>query len=224
MRKNEKKNATNISEPFQEKKKRLNKIVRALEKEYPEAGITLNYENDFQLLAAVILSAQCTDERVNAVTKKLFREYKTAKDFAGASIKTIEKAVYSTGFYRAKAKNIVESARIITEKYGGKVPSTMKELLTLPGVGRKTANVVLGHISKPEGIVVDTHVIRISNKLGLVDSKNPAAIEKELIKLVPKSKWTMFTHYVIAHGRKICKARSPQCDKCAIAKLCPSRK
>ncbi|MFC2131163.1 endonuclease III [Bacteroidota bacterium] len=207
---------------MKDKKTRLASIIRIMSKEYPNAGITLRHKNPFDLLVATILSAQCRDKRVNIVTKSLFAKYKTPEDYLEVHREELEKDIYSTGFYKAKAKSIRGSAINILQDYNGKVPGTMKELLTLPGVGRKTANVILGHCFKPEGIVVDTHVIRISNRLGLVSTKNPEIIEHKLIELVPKSKWMIFTHYLINHGRNVCTARKPKCENCRISKHCPA--
>ncbi len=203
-------------------KDRVRKIIQILKKEYPEAKISLRYSTPFELLVATMLSAQCTDERVNIVTKDLFARYNTPKSIAKLDPKDLEQIIYSTGFYKNKAKNIIASAKIIAEKFNGEVPSTMEELLKLPGVGRKTANVVLSHSFATPGIVVDTHVTRISNRLGLVSTKDPKKIEFELMKLVPKKDWVIFTHLFIAHGRKICKSRKPQCNECPLNKLCPS--
>jgi len=202
--------------------KRLAKITKLLSAEYPEADIALEFENPFQLLIATILSAQCTDKRVNMVTEKLFKKNKTPEDFANVSINALEKAIFSTGYYKAKAKKIKDASKTLIEKFNGTVPGTMDELLSLPGVGRKTANVILGHCFKPAGIVVDTHVIRLSNKLGLVETKNAEKIEKVLNDLVPENDWRIFTHYIISHGRKICIARRPKCNECIISNLCPS--
>ncbi len=205
-----------------ETRKRFNEIFKILEREYPEAKISLKYKSPFQLLVATILSAQCTDKQVNSVTKKLFAKYKTPEDFSKIPAKKLEEKIYSTGFYKAKAKNIKSAADKIISDFDGEVPGTMKKLLMLPGVGRKTANVVLGHCFKPEGVVVDTHVIRITNRLGLVETKNPEIIERILNELTPKKNWAIVTHYFINHGRKICLARKPKCEKCPISALCPS--
>jgi len=209
-------------ETYIKRKKRLEKIISVLEKEYPEADIALEFSTPFQLLIATILSAQCTDKRVNIVTEKLFQKFKTPQDFVKVKIEILEKAIFSTGYYKAKAKKIKDSSKMLIEKFNGIVPDTMDELLSLPGVGRKTANVILGHCFTPAGIVVDTHVIRLSNKLGLVDSKNPEKIEFHLNEIVPENQWKSFTHLIINHGRKICIARRPKCDRCVISKFCPS--
>ncbi len=204
------------------KAQEINEIIRILEKEFPKARIQLNHSNPFQLLVATILSAQCTDERVNIVTKDLFAEYKTPEDFANLDVNELEKRIYSTGYYKAKAKHIITSAKEILEKFDGEVPNTMETLLELPGVGRKTANVVLSHSFNIPGIVVDTHVTRIANRLGLVSTRNPKKIEFTLMNIIPKDKWVLFTHLLIAHGRKYCIARKPKCQKCPINHLCPS--
>lgn len=204
------------------KKRKLAIIIKVLSKEYPEADIMLEYENPFELLVATILSAQCTDKRVNMVTSELFKKYKTPRDFIRIKQDDLEKKIFSTGYYKAKAKKIKDASKVIIEKFNGEVPSTMEELLSLPGVGRKTANVILGHCFKPAGIVVDTHVIRLSNKLGLVNTKKAEKIEMELNSIIPESQWRIFTHYIINHGRKVCIARRPKCGLCVIARYCPS--
>ncbi len=200
----------------------MGKILGILAGEYPDVKIQLNFNNCFELMVAAMLSAQCTDARVNIVTKDLFRKYRSPEDYLNAPREELEKDIYSTGFYKAKAKNIQGAAKKITEDFDGKVPGTMDELLTLPGVGRKTANVLLGHCFDIPGIVVDTHVIRISNRLGFVSTKDPVKIENKLMKLIPEEKWVIFTHYFISHGRKICKARKPLCRDCILNSLCPS--
>jgi endonuclease-3 len=174
------------------------------------------------LLTATILSAQCTDERVNKVTNKLFQKYESVEDYAGADIEELEKMIYSTGFYKAKAKNIKNAAKKIINDFDGEMPGDMNGLLRLPGVGRKTANVVLGHAFDTAGIVVDTHVTRIANRLGFVDTKNAEKIEYELMEYISEDKWVISTHYFISHGRAVCKARRAMCDECAISHLCPS--
>jgi endonuclease III len=206
-----------------ERKRRAGRIVRLLKKEYPDARCSLNYSNPLELLVATILSAQCTDERVNLVTAELFRKYRTAEDYARARAAELERDIRSTGFFRNKAKSIQGACRIIAEKYKGRVPETMEELLELPGVARKTANVVLGNAyGVASGVVVDTHVARLSERLGLTREKTPEKIERDLTALVPKSDWILFPHLLIAHGRKVCKARGPLCGECVLAKLCPS--
>lgn len=202
------------------KKEKVKRIIEILEKEFPNAKIRLNHSNPFELLVATILSAQCTDERVNIVTSNLFEKYKTPNDFANLKQEELEKLIYSTGYYKAKAKNIISSSRMLIEKYGGKVPDTMEQLLELPGVGRKTANVILSHSFDKPGIVVDTHVIRVTNRLGLVQTKDPVKIEFQLMGIIPKNKWVVFTHLIIAHGRKYCTSRKPKCEICPVKKYC----
>ena len=197
------------------------KILALLKNEYPNAQTALNFSNPMQMLVATILSAQCTDKRVNIVTEKLFKKYKTVNDYAKAKQSELEKYVLSTGFYRNKARNIIATAKILVKDYGGKVPNTMANLLKLNGVARKTANVVLGNcFGIYEGVVVDTHVIRISNLLGFVKSKNTLKIENELMKLIPKNDWFLFSHLLQAHGRAVCKARNPNHDKCVLKSVC----
>ncbi|NLO20101.1 MAG: endonuclease III [Ignavibacteria bacterium] len=204
------------------KKVRLKKILEIFNLEYPKVTIQLNFESPFQLLVATILSAQCTDKRVNIITEKLFKKYKEPLDYAEIPSEELEKFIFSAGFYKAKTKNIKAAAKKLIDEYNSELPDTMEELLKLPGVGRKTANVILGHCFDTPGIVVDTHVIRISNRLGLVESKNPEKIEFELMEILPKEKWVIFTHYLINHGRKVCKSRNPDCLNCKISYLCPS--
>lgn len=201
---------------------RTKKIIAALKKTYPDAHCELNYSNPLELLIATILSAQCTDKRVNIVTEQLFKKYRTATDFAKAEISELEEAIRSTGFYKNKARNIKAACRDIVEKYGGKVPRTMEELVQLGGVGRKTANVVLGNAyGINTGIVVDTHVARLSARLALTRDKTPEKIEQALMELVPQPEWTMFSHLLIWHGRRRCFARKPECPHCEIGALCP---
>ncbi len=202
---------------------RLKKILRGLARSYGDAHCALVHSNALQLLVATILSAQCTDHRVNIVTKDLFRKYKTAKDFADADPAELEQDVRSTGFYRNKAKSIRGAARLLVEKHHGAVPDTMDALLELPGVARKTANVVLGTwFKKAEGVVVDTHVLRITRRLQLTREDDPKKIERDLMKLLPKEEWTDFSHRLIWHGRRICAARKAKCGECPIAEACPS--
>ncbi len=183
----------------------------------------LNFSNNWELLVAVILSAQCTDKKVNEVTAKLFKKYRTLNDYLRADPKEFEQMVKSTGFYRAKAKSILESAKILKEKFNGEVPKTMEEMLTLRGVARKTANVVLGNAyAISEGIAVDTHVRRLSQRLGITKSNDPVKIEQELMTLVPKKDWFKFTYLLIEHGRAICTAKNPRCDLCPLKDICPS--
>ncbi len=204
------------------RKKRMIEIISVLSAEYPSAQIQLHYSNPFELLVATILSAQCTDNRVNIVTKPLFQKYRKPRDYISVSAEELEKDIYSTGFYRAKASNIKKASKKILEVFGGQVPGTMEELLSLPGVGRKTANVILGHVFGVPGIVVDTHVIRISARLGFANTRNPDKIEFSLMEISPKKDWVIMTHYFILHGRKICGARNAKCQECGIAHLCPS--
>ena len=201
---------------------RVKKIWPILKKTYPGARIALNFKDPLELLISTILSAQCTDVRVNMVTKYLFKKYKSAADWAGADLKNIESDIRSTGFFRNKAINIKGACTRIVEQYDSKVPGTMEELLTLPGVGRKTANCVLGDAFGIPGITCDTHVIRLSRRLGLSENSDPVKLEFDLAEIVPKRNWTAFSHLVITHGRNICKARKPNCPECPIAKRCPS--
>jgi endonuclease-3 len=204
-------------------KARIKPIIRKLEKQYPQATCSLSHRDPLQLLVATILSAQCTDERVNIVTKTLFRAYETAEDFANANPEVLEEQIRSTGFYRNKTKSIIGMAQELVATHNGKVPDNMDELVKLPGVGRKTANVVLGNaFGIDEGIVVDTHVKRISNLLGLTRQNDPVKIEQDLITLVPKSEWTVWPHLLIHHGRAVCQARKPKCEICILSDLCPS--
>jgi len=193
-----------------------------LKKTYPSARIALNFNYPLELLISTILSAQCTDVRVNMVTKDLFKKYKSAADWADADLKQIEEGIRSTGFFRNKAINIKGACTRIVEQYDGKVPGTMEGLLTLPGVGRKTANCVLGDAFGIPGITCDTHVIRLSRRLGLSENSDPVKLEFDLAEIVPKRNWTAFSHLVITHGRNICTARKPNCPECPIAKHCPS--
>lgn len=199
------------------------RIINLLEKELPEAKISLHYSNPLELLVATILSAQCTDERVNLVTKTLFTKYKSAKDYAKADTKELEQDIKSTGFYRNKAKNIRKASQILVEKHGSQVPRTMDEILELPGVARKTANVVLQNAyGIVEGIAVDTHVRRVSARLGLTKNKDPNKIEADLMRIVPSNKWMRITDLLIFLGRRICKAKKPKCEICVLDRICPS--
>ena len=212
-------------ETKEQKQLRANKIFSQLAKMYPEAHCALDYTNAFELLAATILSAQCTDARVNIVMKEFRPRFPNPKAVANADLLDIEEVIRTTGFFRQKAKSLKSMASDIVEKFGGKVPQTIEELITLRGVGRKTANVVLGNaFGIAEGIAVDTHVIRVTNRLKITSHKEPEKIEQDLMELVPKTEWTMTTHYLISHGRTICDARKPKCLECAIADLCPSKK
>lgn len=206
-----------------EERSRIRSILRALRREYPEVRTALRYETPFQLLVATILSAQCTDDRVNQVTESLFAKWPTPEDFANVPIPLLEKEIHSTGFFRNKARNIQLAARAIVERYGGKVPDTMEGLLTLPGVARKTANVVLGTaFAKAEGIVVDTHVARVAQRLGLTRHTDPVKIERDLMARIPRRSWIWFAHALIWHGRRVCKARRPDCEHCRLRRWCPS--
>ena len=205
-----------------DKKQRARKIVRLLAQTYPEAVCALDHQSPFQLLAATILSAQCTDERVNMVTPELFRRWPTAEVLAEAAPNDVEEVIHSTGFFRAKAANLIGMSRGLVEKHGGQLPQTLEELTALPGVGRKTANVLLGTaFGIASGVVVDTHVKRISGLLGLTDSDNPEQIEKDLIALLPQTEWINFSHRLIHHGRQICIARRPKCAECSLLSNCP---
>ncbi len=201
-------------------KNRAEKIFTILSKAYPEPQTALVHKNPFQLLIATILSAQCTDERVNIVTKDLFLKYKTPRDFANAKQSELQKDIYSTGFYRQKAKSIISCCKSLVENYNSKVPSDFDALVALPGVGRKTASVVLGNAFSIPAIAVDTHVKRITNLLGLVKTSNPDKIEERLKELLPKKYWINSTHWLIAHGRNVCIARRPKCSQCCIADYC----
>ena len=201
----------------------VRKIIRLLKRAYPDAKCSLNHSNAFELLIATILSAQCTDARVNIVTQDLFRKYRKPEDYLKVSPRELEHDIRTTGFFRNKTKSIQGTAKVLTEQYHGKVPDTIDELLELPGVARKTANVVLGNaFGISAGVVVDTHVTRLSHRLGLSEEKTAEKIEQDLIAIVPKKDWVMFPHLMIAHGRAICRARNPVCAECVIEKLCPS--
>jgi len=204
------------------RKKKARKIIAELKKRLPQAKIVLNYGNNWELLVAVILSAQATDKKINEITKGLFRKYRTLDDYVGANPKQFEKDIRSSGFFRAKAKNILASAKIVKEKFQGEIPRTMEEILTLPGVARKTANIVLGNAyGIVEGIAVDTHVRRLSRELGLTDEMNPEKIERDLMQIIPKSEWFSFTYRLIDYGRNFCPARSKDRSKCFLDKIHP---
>ncbi len=208
-------------ESLQDKQSRTKKIIAGLRKAYPNAHCELNYSTPLELLVATILSAQCTDKRVNLVTHELFKKYRTARDYAEAPLADLEQAIKTAGFFRNKARNIQACCRKLLEKHAGEVPRTMDELTHLDGVGRKTANVVLGNaFNINEGVVVDTHVGRLSGRLGLTKEKNPEKIEQDLMKLVPCEQWTQFSHWLIWHGRRRCDARKPDCTHCEIRALC----
>ena len=210
-------------ESLKKKQIRMENIVSKLKQKYPDSKCSLRYESSFQLLTATILSAQCTDERVNKVTKGMFSKYPTPGDFANLPLETIKKEIYSTGFYNNKAKSIKAMAEMIVNSLSGNVPNTLDEMVKLPGVGRKTANVVLGNIQGIPSIVVDTHVTRITNLLKFVKTKNAVKIESELSKLINKNDWTLFAHLLIDHGRAVCIANRPKCNSCVISNLCPSK-
>ncbi len=198
-------------------------VIARLKAEYPDAKTELDWKNPLELLVATILSAQTTDVRVNAVTKTLFEKYRTARDYAEADPDELEEEIRPTGFYRNKARSLRGMARALVEEHGGQIPRTMPELVALPGVGRKTANVVLGNaFGVDEGIVVDTHVRRVSSRLGLTEERDPEKIEQDLMRVVPDDDWTIFSHLLIFHGRRVCKARRPDCPGCVLNDLCPS--
>ena len=203
-------------------KERLNEVIGRLAKLYPDVKIQLDHQNPFELLIATILSAQCTDARVNIVTKTLFKKYLMPEDYLKVPAEELEKDIFSTGFYKAKAKNIRAACEKIINDFDGNIPGNMDDLLSLPGVGRKTANVILGHCFDIPGIVVDTHVIKITNRLEITDTKDAVKIEHKLMGLIPDDKWVIFTHYLINHGRNTCKARKPLCGECIVSDLCPS--
>jgi len=212
-----------LVEMIYDTERQTTEIIKRLKKEYPEAHCELIHSNPFELLVATILSAQCTDARVNIVTANLFRKYRKPSDYLNVAPEELEQDIRPTGFFRNKAKSIRGASLKINENFGGEIPQTMEELLTLDGVARKTANVVLGNaFGIASGIVVDTHVSRVSQRLGLTGETTPEKIEKNLQELVPKKDWIMFPHWLIAHGRKICQARKPKCAECVLENLCPS--
>lgn len=205
-----------------EAKRHTRQVAKALAREYPTAECALGHETPLQLLVATILSAQCTDERVNLVTPELFRRYRTAADFAAARLTDLERVIQSTGFFRNKAKNIQGCCRQLVERHGGEVPRQLEELVELPGVGRKTANVVLGTaFGIASGVVVDTHVARLSKRLGLTTATDPVKIEHALAGQLPAREWVAFSHRLIHHGRRVCQARKPKCEACSLERLCP---
>lgn len=210
-------------EIYFEPKARALKVIELLEKEHPDAKIALHYTNPLELLVATILSAQCTDERVNIVTKSLFKKYTKAEDYANVDLKELEQDIKSTGFYRNKAKNLKKCCQLLVEKYNSQVPKTMEELLELPGVARKTANIVLTNaFGVVEGVAVDTHVRRLAQRLGLSENDDPDKIEKDLMDIVPKDQWARITDLLIFHGRRVCTAKRPNCAACVLNKFCPS--
>lgn len=201
--------------------KKINLVIKLLRNEYPNAKIALDYTTPLELLVATVLSAQCTDKRVNLVSKNLFQKYKTVSDYAKANPKQFENEIRSTGFFRNKAKNIISTAKIIREKFNGQVPDSMEKLTSLPGIARKTANIILFNaFGKIEGIAVDTHVRRLSQRLGLSKNNDPVKIEKDLMEIVPRAQWGFFNYLLINHGRAICNAKKPLCQKCVINNYC----
>lgn len=203
--------------------KRARHILTQLQNKYPKAAIALHYKTPWQLLVAVVLSAQCTDKKVNEVTRILFQKYKTVKDFARADISSIEKIIRPTGFYHTKARHIIHAAQKIEKEFGGKLPRTMEQMITLPGVGRKSANIILGNTyGIIDGVAVDTHVSRISQRLGFTHETTPEKIEQDLMKLFPKRVWLSLTYFTIEHGRTLCKARNRKCGTCPLKNICPS--
>ncbi|MCH7517885.1 MAG: endonuclease III [Candidatus Dadabacteria bacterium] len=217
-----KKGSKKNKETVSEKKKRASKILSILQDEYPKAKCHLNFDGPFELLIGCILSAQCTDKRVNEVTPGLFKKYPTPHEFARANQGELEQEIHSCGFYRAKTKSIINCTKALVEEYGGEVPRTMEELTQLAGVGRKTANVVLGNYFGTPGIIVDTHIKRLSTRLNLTTNSDPTKIELDLQKIIPEEKWTFFSNSLGDHGRTVCYARKPMCGDCMISHLCPS--
>lgn len=211
-----------MRESVKNRKSRIACIVSILKKEYPNSKCSLIYASPFQLLVATILSAQCTDERVNKVTSVVFKKYPDAKSFSNLSVEKIGKLIYSTGFYNNKAKNIKKMSDIVWREYKGNIPEDIDSLVNLPGVGRKTANVVLGNVFNTPALVVDTHVTRITNLLKFVNTKNAVLIEKQLCKITDSENWSIFAHLLIDHGRKVCIANRPKCNDCVLSDLCPS--
>lgn len=210
-----------MAESLAEKKARARKIVARLDRAYPDARTELHFTTPLDLLVATILSAQCTDERVNAVTAELFKKYRTAADWAGVPLPVLEHEIHSTGFFRAKARSLSGMARGLVERHAGEVPRTLDELVTLPGVGRKTANVVLGNAFGIPALAVDTHVLRVSQRLGLARGEDPEKVHDQLCELLPRPSWTKASHLLILHGRRVCFARKPACPTCPVLGLCP---
>jgi endonuclease-3 len=214
---------TKAKNPQTERRARARKIIARLEREYPDATCALHHTSALELVVATILSAQCTDARVNMVTPALFAKYRTAADYAAADPQVLEREIQSTGFFRNKTKSLIGMAQALVERHGGEVPDTMDALTELPGVGRKTANVILGTwFKKNEGVVVDTHVQRLSRLLKLTRHDDPVKIERDLMELLPRDKWTWWSHTLIQHGRQVCIARRPRCEECVVNRLCPS--
>jgi endonuclease-3 len=212
-----------LRETKAQRKARTEQIIKLLKRAHPDAHCALNHSNAFELLVATILSAQCTDERVNIVTADLFRKYRQPKDYLEVPATELQQDIHTTGFFRNKTKSIQGACKLLTEEFGGQVPQTMEELLRLPGVARKTANVVLGvAFGIASGVVVDTHVSRLSQRLGLTKQKDAGKIEPDLVELVSRKDWILFSHLLIFHGRRVCKARRPLCEECVVEKLCPS--
>ncbi len=210
-------------ESLTRKRERADEIYRRLEELYPDAHCALDHRNAFELTVATILSAQCTDERVNQVTPELFRRFPDPESLAGARQEEVEELVHSTGFFRNKSKNLIGMAGAVVDGHGGEIPRTLKELVALPGVGRKTANVILGNaFGIDEGVVVDTHVKRLAKRLGLTRQTDPVKVEGDLVRVFPRERWTMLSHLLIFHGRQVCGARKPRCEACSLADLCPS--
>ena len=208
-------------EKLSDKRKRVHRIISELNSLYSDADCTLRYGTPLQLLISTQLAAQCTDERVNVVTLSLFEKYKTVYDYANANVCELEKDIKSTGFFRNKAKNIINCCQRLISTYGGEVPSTMQELLSLSGVGRKTANIILGDVYGIPGVVVDTHAGRLSRRLGLTSETDPVKVEYALMEIIPEDHWTKFGHQLVLHGRAVCRARKPDCENCSLARLCP---
>jgi len=214
---------TKTKNPLAERRARTRKIITRLERAYPDATCALHHTSALELVVATILSAQCTDARVNMVTPALFAKYRTSRDYAAADPRVLEREIQSTGFFRNKTKSIIGMAQALVERHGGEVPDTMDALTALPGVGRKTANVILGTwFKKNEGVVVDTHVQRLSRLLKLTRHDDPVRIERDLMELLPRDKWTWWSHTLIQHGRQVCIARRPKCEACVLNRLCPS--
>ena len=210
-----------MRETVDEKRKRARRIIAALEKAYPDAKCALNFSTPLELLVATILAAQCTDERVNLVTASLFKRYRKAADYAGASPERFEREIQSTGFFRAKTRSVLAMAKALLERHGGEVPATRDKLVALPGVGLKTASVVLGNAFGQPAIAVDTHVFRVTQRLGLARAEDPDRIHDQLVEVIPKASWTRFCHLIQAHGRRTCVARKPACPVCPVRTLCP---
>jgi len=204
------------------KRKRIGEIIERLKREYPDARIALRSRSELELLVAVMLSARTTDATVNRVTERLFQKYRRPEDYLNVPIEELERDIYATGFYRQKARALRGAMRMLIEEFGGRVPRTVEDLVRLPGVARKTANVVAAELGQPQGIVVDTHVRRLAQRLGLTREDDPVKIERDLMRIVPRSEWRIFPHLLIWHGRRVCLARRPRCERCVLCDLCPS--